>query len=149
MITNSEILPYNARMSFYKVGQAAELLGVSPDVVRRWIDEGALPAVRSPGGHREIEGADLARYVKSIADPSAVPTVVLTSARNRFVGLVTDVISDTVMAQVEIVAGPHRIVSLMSAEAVRSLGLEPGKLAVATIKATNVVVEVTKEGEAR
>jgi molybdopterin-binding protein len=122
----------------FRIGQAAELLGVSTDTVRRWVDSGRLPAARSVGGQRAIAGTDLAAFARAnVPTPTAHQK---TSARNRFVGIVTDVVRDTVMARVEMVAGPHRIVSLMSREAADDLGLEPGVQAVATVKATQVVV---------
>jgi molybdopterin-binding protein len=128
----------------YRPSQAAELLGVSVDTVRRWADAGKLKIRRSRGGQRLIDGADLARFLEAqggIHDPGAV---VGQSARNRFPGIVTRVVRDKVTAQVEIHAGPHRIVSLMTREAADELGLEPGVLAVAAVKSTNVVVEVTR-----
>lgn len=123
-----------------RIGQAAELLGVSADTVRRWVDSGELEAVRTAGGQRAIPGTSLARLARSLAAAPVPPTV--SSARNRFVGIVTAVTKDTVMAQVDMVAGPHRLVSLMSREAADQLGLEPGVRAVANVKATNVVVEI-------
>ncbi|MDH3754691.1 MAG: helix-turn-helix transcriptional regulator [Acidimicrobiia bacterium] len=131
-------------MSEFRIGQAAHLLGVSTDTVRRWVDDGDLAARRSGGGHRVIDGADLARHARQLADSVAADAGsdgAVLSARNRFTGLVTKVISNDVSAQVEIQAGPHRIVSLLTAEAVRDLGLEPGVLAVAAVKSTNVVIE--------
>ena len=125
------------------MGQAAELLGVSPDTVRRLADDGQIETRRTEGGQRLIDGLSLARF---IAEHSGLPeagAVVGQSARNRFAGIVTRVVKDTVAAQVEIQAGPHRVVSLMTAEAVDELGLKPGMLAVAAIKATQVVIEVT------
>ena len=125
------------------MGEAAKLLGVSPDTVRRWADAGRLATSRTTGGHRTINGADLARLSQELAAEAAMEEAggSVLSARNRFTGLVTRVVRDGVMAQVEIQAGPHRVVSLLSAEAVDDLGLEPGVLAVAVVKATNVVVE--------
>jgi molybdopterin-binding protein len=124
----------------FRMGEAARLLGVSTDTVRRWADQGRLETTRTEGGHREVAGTDLARLALELGDqPGEGATTV--SARNRFPGLVTRVVRDTVMAQVEIQAGPHRIVSLISAEAVDALGLEPGVPAVASIKSTNVIVE--------
>ena len=126
----------------YKLGQAAELLGVSVDTVRRWADAGRLKTARTGGGQRLIDGADLARLLQEqggIHDPGVI---VNQSARNRFAGIVTRVVKDKVAATVEIHAGPHRIVSLMTREAADELGLAPGVLAVAAVKSTNVVVEL-------
>jgi molybdopterin-binding protein len=132
-------------MSTYRIREAAELLGVSDDTLRRWADSGRLASTTDETGRRVIEGAVLARFAQelaaSIERPEPQP-VVSESARNRFVGLVTRVVRDTVMAQVEIQAGPHRIVSLMSREAADELGLEAGVLAVAAVKSTNVVIEI-------
>lgn len=130
-------------MRSYRVTEAARLLGVSDDTVRRWVDHGILPTTGvSPV---EIPGDALAARAVEVAHAAADPADVLSSARNRFVGLVTRVQQDGVMAQVDIQSGPHRVVSLMSSEAVRDLGLEPGALAVAVIKATTVIVETPKE----
>jgi molybdopterin-binding protein len=125
----------------FTVGQAAELLGVSPDTVRRWVDDGQIPAARTAGGRRRLDGAALARFSAARAGDQPVPAVT-ESARNHFPGLVTKVTKDKVMAQVEIQAGPYRVVSLMSREAAEELALAPGVSAVASVKATNVVVEV-------
>jgi molybdopterin-binding protein len=127
-------------MHQFRMGDAARLLGVSTDTVRRWADQGRLETTRTSGGHREVEGTELARLALELGDAPASEAATV-SARNRFPGLVTRVVRDTVMAQVEIQAGPHRIVSLISAEAVDALGLEPGVPAVASIKSTNVIVE--------
>ena len=124
-----------------KPGQAAELLGVSVDTVRRLADGGHLKTRRSAGGQRLIDGADLARYVVEQAGEHAGAGAG-GSARNRFLGIVTNVVRDKVAAQVEIQAGPHRIVSLMTREAADELGLVPGVLAAAVVKSTNVVVEL-------
>ena len=124
----------------FRLGKAAHLLGVSPDTVRRWADQGRVATVRTEGGQREIEGPELARLALELGD-QPLDDADSVSARNRFPGLVTRVVRDTVMAQVEIQAGPHRVVSLISSEAVDALGLEPGVPAVASIKSTNVVVE--------
>jgi molybdopterin-binding protein len=132
-------------VSVFRIREAADLLGVSDDTVRRWADSGRVATTTDHSGRRGIEGAVLARFAKELAASTERPEprpVVLESARNRFVGLVTRVVRDTVMAQVEIQAGPHRIVSLMSREAADELQLEPGVLAVAAVKSTNVVVEV-------
>lgn len=120
------------------MSQAAELLGVSVDAVRRLVDTGKLPATRSPGGHRLVDGAALAGLATSLAP---APAGGGQSARNRLPGIVTRVTRDSVMAQVEVQVGPHRIVSLMSREAADELELAPGVLAVAVVKATNVVIE--------
>jgi len=130
-------------MHQFRIGEAARLLGVSPDTVRRWADAGRLATCRTTGGHRTIAGPDLARLSQDLAAEAASKQAdgPALSARNRFTGLVTRVVRDGVMAQVEIQAGPHRVVSLLSAEAVDDLSLEPGVLAVAVVKATNVVVE--------
>lgn len=128
-------------MTPFTVGEAAELLGVSQDTVRRWVDSGQLPASKTRGGRRRIEGRALARFLTARAAPVPVGPIA-ESARNHFPGLVTKVTRDKVMAQVEMQAGRYRIVSLMSREAADELKLAPGVLAVASIKSTNVVVEV-------
>jgi molybdopterin-binding protein len=126
----------------FRIRQAAELLGVSDDTVRRLIDAGTLVAESDDAGRKVIDGAALAAYARANAAAGAPdPSHIGRSARNRFVGLVSKVDMDGVMAQVEIQSGPHTIVSLMSSEAVRELELEPGKVAVAVVKATMVIVE--------
>jgi len=127
--------------STFKPGQAADLLGVSVDTVRRWADAGRIKTVRA-GGQRLIDGADLARYLEENGTQHDDAVIVGQSARNRFPGIVTRVIKDKVMAQVEIQAGPHRVVSLLSREAADELGLAPGVMAIAAVKSTNVVVEL-------
>ena len=128
-------------MSQFRISNAARLLGVSDDTVRRWVDGGLLPARLDASNRKVVDGAALAEFARDQAHAAPDPSDVRVSARNRLVGLVTAVSSDTVMSQVEMQCGPHRIVSLLSTEAVRELGLEPGTLAVAVIKSTNVVVE--------
>jgi len=130
-------------MRTYRIAEAARLLGVSDDTVRRWIENGALATNRS--SPVEIPGDALAAKSVELAHTPGDPTDRLSSARNRFTGLVTRVQLDGVMAQVDIQSGPHRVVSLMSAEAVRELGLEPGSLAVAVVKATTVIVETPRD----
>lgn len=129
-------------MASYRIGQAAELLGVSADTVRRLADSGRLPTVRTAGGQRLVDGATLARFIADSAPAPDSEPIVARSARNRFPGIVTRVVKDRVAAHVEIQAGPHRVVSLMTREAADELGLAPGVLAVAAVKATNVVIEL-------
>ena len=125
-----------------RIRVAAELLGVSDDTVRRWIDHGSLSASRDESGRKVIAGDELAQFARTHRAPLPDdPHGVRSSARNRFVGLVTKVVSDKVMAHVEMQCGPFTVVSLMSAEAVRELELEPGSVAVAVVKATTVMVE--------
>jgi len=126
-----------------RIGQAADLLRVSPDTVRRLVDSGHIKTARSTGGQRQIDGAALARYMAARPRPDP-PDVVGQSARNHFAGIVTRVIKDGVAAQVEIQAGPHRIVSLITRESADELGLKPGVVAVASVKATNVVIELPR-----
>lgn len=126
-------------MAQIRISGAARFLGVSDDTVRRWIDQGLL--TRSEGTPATVDGLQLARLARDNAVLPADPADVGRSARNRFVGIVTSVISDTVMSQVELQCGPHRVVSLISTEAVCDLGLEPGAVATAIVKATNVVIE--------
>jgi molybdopterin-binding protein len=123
---------------------AAALLGVSDDTLRRWADAGKVAVVEA-GGRQAIEGTELVRLAENHAatSPQLSPSsTVLESARNRFVGLVTRVVRDRVMAQVELRCGPNLVTSLISRESADSLGLEPGVLAIASIKSTNVVIEV-------
>lgn len=129
-----------------RIRDAARYLGVSDDTVRRWIDNGVLTATSDSAGRKVVDGYEVALVARSQASPPALPYGVSSSARNRFVGLVTDIRLDAVMAQVELQCGPFRVVSLMSSEAVRDLGLELGSAAVAVIKSTTVIVE-TAEGE--
>ena len=129
-------------MPTFTIGQAAELLGVSPDTVRRWVDGGQLRATRTAGGRRRVDGVALARFSADRAGGAVGPPPGAESARNHFPGLVTKVTRDKVMAQVEIQAGPFRVVSLMSREAADELALAPGVMAVASVKSTNVVVEL-------
>jgi molybdopterin-binding protein len=131
----------------YRISEVATLLGVSDDTVRRWAESGRLPTVREQGSRLSVDGrvlADFAVRIAAEAPPASEAPIVAESARNRFPGIVTRVTRDGVMAQVEIQAGPHRVVSLMSRESADELGLEPGVLAVAAVKSTNVVVEVPK-----
>lgn len=130
-------------MPHYRIGEAADLLHVSVDTVRRWADSGRLPSRRSAGGQRLIDGAALAAFAAvELADVRPPEPIVGRSSRNRFPGIVTNVIRDKVAAQVEVQAGPHRLVSLMTREAADDLALEPGMSVVASVKATNVAVEL-------
>jgi molybdopterin-binding protein len=125
-----------------RIREAAELLGVSDDTVRRWIDDGNVSVSNDESGRKVIAGDELAAFVS--ANSGRVPQDPVTggsSARNRFAGLVTKVTTDKVMAQVEMQCGPFTVVSLMSTDAVRELKLEPGSVAVAVVKATTVIVE--------
>jgi molybdopterin-binding protein len=132
-------------VTVYRFAEAAALLGVSDDTVRRWADAGRFEASQTSDGRAGIEGVALAALASELADlpsdgPDASPY--RTSARNSLRGIVTRVVRDTVMAQVDMCCGPYRVVSLMSREAADALHLEPGVVALASIKATNVVVEV-------
>ena len=128
-------------MTQIRIRDAAIFLGVSDDTVRRYVENGLLTAVKDESGRSVVDGLELAELARKNAVLPADPSDVGRSARNRLVGLVTAVTMDTVMAQVELQCGPHRIVSLMSSEAVRELGLEPGSVAVAVVKATTVMIE--------
>lgn len=130
-------------VTMYRMGEAAALLGVSVDTLRRWTDAGRLAADRDEHGQRRIEGVALAALARTLgAAELEVGPVVAHSARNRFAGIVTRVVRGDVAAQVEIQSGPHRLVSLLTREAVDELGLTEGSLAVAAVKATNVTVEL-------
>lgn len=132
-------------MTQLRISQAAALLGVSDDTVRRWVDAGRLAAGVDGAGRKVIDGIDLAQLAEEMhADAVADPGSGHRSARNHFTGLVTDVVSDPVMSQVTLQCGPFRVVSLISTEAVRELGLEPGSVATAVVKATNVHVETPR-----
>ncbi|HWG94246.1 MAG TPA: TOBE domain-containing protein [Mycobacteriales bacterium] len=128
-------------MPLFRLRQAAELLGVSDDTLRRWADAGRFPTTTDDAGRRAVEGEELARFAQELAGEPVVAGS-RASARNAFPGLVLRVVKDTVMAQVELQAGPYRVVSLMSREAADELDLRPGVLAVARVKSTSVVVEV-------
>jgi molybdopterin-binding protein len=139
-------LRHDVRM-LHRISEAAAVLGISDDTLRRWVDGGRVPATTGPDGRAAIAGSDLAALARELAgrgadglvDPRRASAV---SARNRMRGVVTRVITDTVMAQVEMVCGPYRVVSLMSREAAEELALEPGVIAIASVKSTNVVVEL-------
>ncbi|CAN5632315.1 helix-turn-helix transcriptional regulator [soil metagenome] len=127
-----------------RIKDAAALLGVSDDTVRRWVDSGSLTAEKDEAGRKVIAGDVLAEFAREHAAPPPDPLGIASSARNRLVGLVTRVNADGVMAEVEMQCGPFTVVSLMSSASAAALGLEPGKLAVAVVKATNVIVETPR-----
>ncbi len=133
-------------MAFIRVSEAARFLSVSDDTVRRWLDNGTLTGNKDQQGRMVVDGVELAALAKKQAQLPNDPAGVGSSARNRLVGLVTNIVMDKVMAQVEMQCGPFRVVSLMSSEAVRDLGLEPGSVATAVVKSTNVIIEVPAKG---
>jgi molybdopterin-binding protein len=138
--------PPVARM---RVGQAAEMLGVSVETLRRWETEGRLTMARSEGGQRLVDIDQVAALLAERRKASTDRPIVAQSARNRFVGIVTRIEADRVAAVVEVLAGPHRLVSLMTAEAVEDLDLKVGDEAVCVVKATNVIVEIPSSREPR
>ena len=134
-------------MVTYRLGQAARVLGVSVDTVRRYAEGGKLKTTRSRGGQRLVDGAALATLAEAIDAESESGAV--SSARNHMLGIVTRVVRDKVAAQVELRCGPFRIVSLLTRESADALGLAPGVMAYAVVKATNVVVELAADGVAK
>jgi molybdopterin-binding protein len=132
-----------------RIGQAAEMLGVTVETLRRWEVEGRLRVERSSGGQRLIGIDEVTRLLADRRRERPDRPIVAQSARNRFEGIVTRIERDRVAAVVEVVAGPHRLVSLMTAEAVDDLGLEVGQEAVCVVKATNVIVEIPSSRERR
>jgi molybdopterin-binding protein len=132
-----------------RVGQAAEMLGVSVETLRRWEIEGRLHMERSEGGQRLVDLDQVRRLLDERRRASTDRPIVAQSARNRFPGIVTRIDADRVAAVVEVIAGPHRLVSLMTAEAVQDLGLKVGDEAVCVVKATNVIVEIPSSKEPR
>jgi molybdopterin-binding protein len=135
--------------TYLRVGQAAEMLGVTVETIRRWEIEGRLRLERSSGGQRLVPMAEVSRLLGERRRSAAERPIVAGSARNRFPGVVTRIQKDGVAAVVEIVAGPHRVVSLMTAEAVDELGLAVGDEAIGVVKATNVIVEIPSSRETR
>jgi molybdopterin-binding protein len=125
------------------------MLGVTVDTVRRWADEGRIDVSRSEGGQRLISMAEVTRLMADRRKTATDRAIVAQSARNRFAGIVTRIEKDRVAAVVEVLAGPHRLVSLMTAEAVDDMGLRVGDEAVCVVKATNVIVEVPAGREER
>ncbi|MGD0862752.1 MAG: TOBE domain-containing protein [Candidatus Limnocylindrales bacterium] len=138
-----------SRPASLRVGQAAEMLGVSIETLRRWGDDGTIRMERSAGGQRRVAIAEVSRLLDERRRSTADRPVVAQSARNRFPGVVTRVELDAVAAVVEVMAGPHRLVSLITAEAVKELGLKVGDEVVCIVKATNVMVEIPSVKETR
>src|SRR3954454_21165410 len=134
-------------MQSYTIGQAARLLGVSPDTARRWADAGRVATHRDETGRRLIDGKDLAAFSVELAKSEGDEETSYTSVRNAFPGIVTAIKLGDVAAQVEIQAGPHRLVSLLTREAVEELGLEVGMEATARVKSTNVHIDRTCPGD--
>lgn len=132
-------------MAHFRISEAASLLGVSDDTVRRWVADGVLPMTRDGAGRQVVPGAELAEHAKTLGAETTDIGNVRRSARNRFTGLVTKVQIDGLMAQVELQCGPHRVVSLMSAEAAREMRLEVGSKSVAVVKATMVILETDRD----
>jgi molybdopterin-binding protein len=132
-----------------RIGRAAEMLGVTVDTVRRWADEGRIAVVRSDGGQRLVPMEEVTRLIGARRQASTDRPIVAQSARNRFAGIVTRIEKDRVAAVDQVRAGPHRLVSLMTAEAVDELGLKVGDEAIAVVKATNVIVEIPSPRETR
>jgi molybdopterin-binding protein len=125
----------------YRIGEAARLLGVRVETLRRWERDGKIRTVRTSGGQREVPAGEVARLLAERRATQTAPAH--TSRRNAFPGVITKVTKDKVSALVEIQSGPHRVVSLITREAADELGLKPGMEAVATVKATSVMVEVS------
>lgn len=134
------------RVTQFRISETAELLGVSDDTVRRWVEAGMLPVTRDESNRLVVDGAALAEFTRSRARAAPDPSDVRRSARNRMVGLVTSVATAGAIAQVEMQCGPHRVTSLMTTEAVQELGLEPGVLGVAVFKSTTVMIETPAPG---
>jgi molybdopterin-binding protein len=133
--------------SSIRIGRAAEMLGVTVDTIRRWADTGRLRTMRSSGGQRLVPIDEVTRLIRERRHATTDRPIVAQSARNRFAGIVTRIEKDRVAAVVEILAGPHRLVSLMTAEAVDDLNLKIGDEAIAVVKSTNVVVEIPSSRE--
>jgi molybdopterin-binding protein len=132
-----------------RIGRAAEMLGVTVDTIRRWSEGGRLTVTRTEGGQRLVPIQEVARLIGERRQATTDRPIVAQSARNRFAGIVTRVEKDRVAAVVEVLAGPHRLVSLMTAEAVDELGLKVGDEAICVVKSTNVVVEIPSRRETR
>lgn len=135
--------------TFLRVGQASEMLGVSVETLRRWELDGKLAMVRTKGGQRLVPLGEVSRLLDERRRAVTDRPIIAQSARNRFPGVVTRIEQDGVAAVVEVLAGPHRIVSLLTAEAVRELGLRVGDEAVGVVKATSVIIEVPQSTQSR
>ena len=132
-----------------RIGRAAEMIGVTVDTIRRWAEDGRLTVIRSDGGQRLVPIEEVTRLIAERRQASSDRPIVAQSARNRFAGVVTRIEKDRIAAVVEILAGPHRLVSLMTAEAVDEMGLKIGDEAIGVVKATNVIVEIPSPREGR
>jgi molybdopterin-binding protein len=139
----------NDRQDHVRIGRAAEMLGVTVDTIRRWSEVGRLTVTRTEGGQRLVPIQEIARLIGARRQAATDRPIVAQSARNRFAGIVTRVEKDRVAAVVEVLAGPHRLVSLMTAEAVDELGLKVGDEAICVVKSTNVIVEIPSRRETR
>jgi molybdopterin-binding protein len=139
----------SATQDHVRIGRAAEMLGVTVDTIRRWSEARRITVVRSEGGQRLVPIAELTRLIGERRQAATDRPIVAQSARNRFAGIVTRIEKDRVAAVVEVLAGPHRLVSLMTAEAVDELGLKVGDEAICVVKSTNVVVEIPSRRESR
>lgn len=135
--------------SHLRVGQAAEMLGVTVETLRRWESEGRITMTRSTGRQRLVAVADITRLLDERRREAPDRTIVAQSARNRFAGIVTRIQKDGLVGIVEVLAGPHRVVSLMTAEAIDDMHLRVGDEAICVVKATNVIVEVPSARESR
>ncbi|MGO1539163.1 MAG: TOBE domain-containing protein [Leucobacter sp.] len=132
-------------MTHFRINEAARLVGVSDDTVRRWVKDGVLEASHDDAGVQVVAGNSLAERVKQLAPGAGGDDPVMRSARNRFTGIVTNVEMEGLVAVVELQAGPNRVVSLMTAEACEELSLEVGSRATAIVKATQVIVETVRD----
>jgi molybdopterin-binding protein len=139
----------NEQQDNVRIGRAAEMLGVTVDTIRRWSEAGRITVTRTDGGQRLVPIAELTRLIGERRQAATDRPIVAQSARNRFAGIVTRIEKDRVAAVVEVLAGPHRLVSLMTAEAVDELGLKVGDEAICVVKSTNVVVEIPSRRESR
>jgi molybdopterin-binding protein len=139
----------NEQQDNVRIGRAAEMLGVTVDTIRRWSEAGRITVTRTDGGQRLVPIAELTRLIGERRQAATERPIVAQSARNRFAGIVTRIEKDRVAAVVEVLAGPHRLVSLMTAEAVDELGLKVGDEAICVVKSTNVVVEIPSRRESR